>query len=72
MEIDATKTLNSINQLANKMPNKKPWPLTFCYGMALQSSAIEIWQGYSENVGAAQRCFLIRAQVNLNKKLIFL
>jgi len=41
-----------------------PWKLTFSYGRALQAAAIKTWGGKSENVAAAQRAFLHRAQMN--------
>jgi fructose-bisphosphate aldolase class I len=41
-----------------------PWPLTFSYSRALQNPALNAWQGQSANVGAAQRAFHHRAQMN--------
>lgn len=73
-EIDATVNLNAINQY----PGKKPWALSFSYGRALQASVLKAWAGKDENVAAAQKVFLQRAQVilfNLNfepiKKKVF-
>lgn len=41
----------------------KPWPLTFCYGRALQLAAMQAWKGNQENVPEAQAVFLERARV---------
>ncbi len=41
-----------------------PWPLTFCYGRALQESALKAWAGRSESLGAGQKAFLHRARMN--------
>jgi len=41
-----------------------PWPLTFSYSRALQNPALNAWQGKGANVGAAQRAFRHRAQMN--------
>ncbi len=41
-----------------------PWPLTFSYSRALQNPALNAWKGQSANVGAAQRAFRHRAQMN--------
>jgi fructose-bisphosphate aldolase class I len=45
------------------MPNL-PWPLTFSYSRALQNPALKAWRGQSGNVGAAQKAFRHRAQMN--------
>ncbi|CAJ0599015.1 unnamed protein product [Cylicocyclus nassatus] len=59
-EIDATSNLNAIN----KVNLLKPWKLTFSYGRALQASVLKAWQGKDENIEAAQKVFLHRAQAN--------
>jgi fructose-bisphosphate aldolase class I len=41
-----------------------PWPLTFSYSRALQNPALNAWKGQAANVGAAQRAFHHRAQMN--------
>ncbi len=43
---------------------KLPWELSFSYGRALQQSTLDVWQGKSGNVAAAQRAFLRRAKLN--------
>jgi len=60
-EIDATINLNAINQYS---VGKKPWALSFSYGRALQGSVLKAWQGKDENLVAAQKIFLHRAQAN--------
>jgi fructose-bisphosphate aldolase class I len=41
-----------------------PWPLTFSYSRALQNTALNTWRGQAANVGAAQKAFHHRAQMN--------
>ncbi|HVJ12423.1 MAG TPA: class I fructose-bisphosphate aldolase, partial [Burkholderiales bacterium] len=41
-----------------------PWPLTFSYSRALQNPALKTWKGQAGNVGAAQKAFAHRAQMN--------
>jgi fructose-bisphosphate aldolase class I len=55
----ATQHLSLINAMG-----PFPWKLTFSYGRALQHAAITAWKGKPENVAAAQRAFLHRAQMN--------
>jgi fructose-bisphosphate aldolase class I len=56
-EEDAEGTLKAINEKAADMP----WPLTFSYGRALQTSALQAWGGKVENAHAAQHAFQERA-----------
>ncbi|KAL3072379.1 hypothetical protein niasHT_034063 [Heterodera trifolii] len=63
--IVATNNLNAINKIGGQTASKtKPWQLTFCFGRALQENVMEIWKGFGENVGAAQKQFLHRAKAN--------
>ena len=55
----ATGHLNAMNALG-----PHPWQLSFSYGRALQQSALQVWQGRPENVGAAQAAYLHRARMN--------
>lgn len=57
-EVEATENLNAMNR------TKNPWPLSFSYGRALQSSALKIWNGKPENVASAQEAFIHRAKMN--------
>ena len=59
-EVDASIHLNAINAFNGR----KPWPLSFSYGRALQASVLKAWQGKAENVKAAQAEFLKRARAN--------
>ena len=59
-EEEATVHLNAINQVEGR----KPWPLTFSYGRALQSTVLKTWLGKEENVKAAQEALLKRAKAN--------
>jgi fructose-bisphosphate aldolase class I len=56
---EATAHLDAMNKLGNL-----PWNLTFSYGRALQAAPQKAWSGKPENVAAAQRAFLHRAQMN--------
>jgi len=64
-EEEATRNLNAIN----RDPQRRPWPLSFSYGRALQQSTITAWGGKAENVGAAQKVFLDRARANSEAQL---
>jgi len=59
-EEEASVNLDAIN----KLQAKKPWPLTFSYGRALQASVLRAWGGKPENVAAAQTELLKRAKAN--------
>jgi len=56
---EATAHLDAMNKIGNL-----PWNLTFSYGRALQAAPQKAWSGKAENVAAAQRAFLHRAQMN--------
>lgn len=59
-EEDASINLNAINTY----PGKKPWALTFSFGRALQASVLKAWGGKDENLPAAQKQLVLRAQAN--------
>lgn len=59
-EEEASINLDAIN----KYQGKKPWPLTFSYGRALQASVLRAWGGKPENIGAGQAELLKRAKAN--------
>ena len=56
---EATAHLNAMNRAGNL-----PWRLTFSYGRALQAAPQKAWSGKAENLGAGQRAFTHRAQMN--------
>lgn len=58
-EQEATHNLNLINQ-----QSAAPWRLSFSFGRALQHSVLSSWSGKEENVFAAQKELLQRAEVN--------
>ena len=60
-EVDASIHLNAINAFNGR----KPWPLSFSYGRALQASVLKAWGGKAENVKAAQEEFMKRARVSV-------
>lgn len=57
-EEEACENLDMIN----KMAKNEPWKLSFSYGRALQSSALQTWGGKEENIVKAQQVFLSRAE----------
>lgn len=59
-EAEATQHLNEMN----KVDLVRPWALTFSYGRALQATVLKTWAGKKENVVAAQKALLFRAQSN--------
>ena len=58
--VQATANLNAMNLLVPQAP----WPLSFSYARALQEPVLDVWRGKRENVGPAQRAFLLRARLN--------
>jgi fructose-bisphosphate aldolase class I len=56
----ATAHLNAVNRL----PDSKPWKVSFSYGRALQAPALEAWHGGDENLAAGQHAFYQRARAN--------
>ncbi|MEE8522960.1 MAG: class I fructose-bisphosphate aldolase, partial [Thermoanaerobaculia bacterium] len=56
-EVEATANLNEINRRARDCP----WKLSFSYGRALQASALQAWQGKTENEPSARQAFYHRA-----------
>ena len=58
-DVAATEHLAALNHLG-----KFPWELSFSFGRALQTSALEAWKGLPENIGAAQKALFHRARCN--------
>ena len=58
-DLEATAHLDAINRLGSA-----PWPLTFSFSRALQSTALKVWGGNAANVTAAQATFHHRARMN--------
>ncbi|WP_206950824.1 class I fructose-bisphosphate aldolase [Trinickia acidisoli] len=56
---EASAHLDAINRTG-----RRPWPLSFSYGRALQEPPLAVWRGKAENVEAAQRSLLKRARLN--------
>jgi fructose-bisphosphate aldolase, class I len=56
----ATAHLNEINRL----PEAKPWRISFSYGRALQDHALEAWHGRDENLEAGRQALYLRARCN--------
>ena len=59
-DADATAHLNAMNQMG-----PQPWPLSFSYGRAMQSAALQLWsQDIANNVASAQQTVFARARDN--------
>ena len=56
----ATLHLNAMN----KLPEARPWRLSFSYGRALQAAPLKAWSGKADNFKAGQDAFLERAKAN--------
>lgn len=55
----ATAHLNAINSLG-----PAPWKLSFSYGRALQAPSLDAWHGQATKLGAGQKAFFLRSQLN--------
>ena len=64
VEEEASVNLNAINQYKAEFP--VPWKMTFCYGRALQKSALQAWKGQDSNKEMAQLELMKRAEINSN------
>jgi fructose-bisphosphate aldolase class I len=56
----ATAHLDAINRL----PQSRPWTISFSYGRALQDPALEAWHGRDENLAAGGQALYRRARCN--------
>lgn len=56
----ASSRLNAMHQQRTPLP----WALTFSFARAIQQPALELWRGQPENVAAAQRLLVHRANCN--------
>jgi len=56
---EATANLDAINRAG-----RRPWPLSFSYGRALQEPPLKAWKGQAANLGAAQQALIKRARLN--------
>jgi fructose-bisphosphate aldolase, class I len=56
---DATAHLDAMNRRG-----PQPWQLSFSYGRALQSAALDAWRGEEGQVAAAQEAYAKRARLN--------
>ncbi|XP_034130967.1 fructose-bisphosphate aldolase isoform X2 [Drosophila guanche] len=59
-EEEATVNLNAINNV----PLCKPWPMTFAFDRALQSSVLRSWGGRKDNIANAQNELIKRCKAN--------
>src|SRR5262249_17664543 len=56
-EQSATAHLSAINRL----PETKPWTISFSYGRALQDPALKAWGGREDRLDAGRRALALRA-----------
>lgn len=56
---EASAHLDAINRIG-----RRPWPLSFSYGRALQEPPLAAWRGKAANIQAAQQALLKRARLN--------
>lgn len=61
-EEEASVNLNAINQFTAEF--HVPWKMTFCYGRALQKSALRAWKGQDSQKKIAQDELIKRAEIN--------
>lgn len=59
-DIEATVNLQAINEAAGN----SPWRLTYSYGRALQTAALQAWSGKEANRAAGQHELQVRARSN--------
>jgi fructose-bisphosphate aldolase class I len=57
----ASARLNAMNI---RFKSRLPWALAFSFARAIQQPALEVWQGQTANVKAAQQALLHRARCN--------
>ena len=60
-DILATRHLQAMNELPK---GRRPWPLTFSFGRAIQTRALAAWRGDPQNVARAQSIIAQRARCN--------
>lgn len=59
-DLDSTRYLN----LINKLPEDKPWPLSFSYGRAIQRPVLDAWAKDPADKTTAQNALAHRAEMN--------
>ena len=60
----ASERLDAMHRQPASPAARRPWPLSFSFGRALQEPALAIWAGNDANRGAAQAALLHRARCN--------
>ncbi len=55
---EATANLTAINQF------EYPWPVSYSFARALQTPALEVWQGKTNNIELARAAFIKRLKAN--------
>ncbi|MGZ8602823.1 MAG: class I fructose-bisphosphate aldolase [Actinomycetota bacterium] len=62
-DVDATANLDAMNK-RKAAGEVAPWALSFSYGRALQSAALQAWKGEAANADSARAAFAHRARLN--------
>ena len=60
----ASARLNAMHRPRASALARRPWPLSFSFGRALQQPALATWAGDDANRPAAQKALLLRARCN--------
>ena len=60
----ASARLNAMHRARASALARRPWPLSFSFGRALQEPALATWAGDDANRPAAQKALLLRARCN--------
>jgi len=60
----ASARLNAMHRPRASALVRRPWPLSFSYGRALQAPALKAWKGQPANVAAAQKALFHRSKCN--------
>ena len=61
---DLESVARALVDATNRLPDPKPWKISFSYGRALQDPALQAWHGREQNLAAGQEALSRRARCN--------
>ena len=61
---DLESVARALVDATNRLPDPKPWKISFSYGRALQDPALQAWPGREQNLAAGQEALSRRARAN--------
>ena len=61
---DLESVARALVDATNRLPDPKPWKISFSYGRALQDPALQAWHGREQNLAAGQEALSRRARSN--------